>query len=74
LPSPPLLFGLARAALGAHWMWDRLPYPLFIAAWRAELLLDGLFCDGSELTKLFAFRYRRWQDSFADLYRKRVGS
>jgi len=50
------------------WQSAALPHWIKISAWRLSLVLDGLYCDGSELTNLLHFKYQPWREAFGRLY------
>jgi UDP-N-acetyl-alpha-D-quinovosamine dehydrogenase len=68
LPLPRLVAGILRASLGPWWQAGFIPYSLQIAAWRAHLLLNGLYCDGGELNNLLGVESRDWQQGFRHMY------
>jgi nucleoside-diphosphate-sugar epimerase len=57
-----------RAMLGGWWQSSLVPYPLQIAAWRAHLLLNGLYCDGSELAGMLGVNFTDWRQGFRRMY------
>lgn len=67
---PSVAEDLARKVTGAWPVWQRAPYSVMIAAWRASLLLEGLFCDGSELTRLLNMQYVPWREGFERMYQQ----
>jgi UDP-glucose 4-epimerase len=66
LPGPATT--MLRAVLGGWWQATVMPYPLQIAAWRAHLLIDGLYCDGSELAELLGLTFADWRAGFRRMY------
>jgi len=64
---------LLRAAVGDWWQAQLLPHAIRTNAWRARLLLDGLYCDGSELTRLVGMTYRDWRQGLAAMYAASAG-
>jgi hypothetical protein len=57
-----------RATLGGWWQARLVPYPVQIAAWRAHLLLNGLYCDGSELAGMLGVSFGDWRQGFRRMY------
>jgi nucleoside-diphosphate-sugar epimerase len=57
-----------RAVLGGWWQASVVPYPLQIAAWRAHLLINGLYCDGSEIADLLGLTFGDWRQGFCRMY------
>ena len=57
-----------RALLGDWWQAPIVPYALKVSAWRARLLLNGLYCDGTELAQLLEVSFRNWREGFARMY------
>jgi nucleoside-diphosphate-sugar epimerase len=68
LRLPACAVKVLRVAIGARWQWEFLPHSVQIAAWRGSLLLNGLYCDGSELTRLLNYSYHDWKEGFARMY------
>jgi nucleoside-diphosphate-sugar epimerase len=68
LPKPGIAIG--RAVLGRWWQSAYVPHALQVAAWRANLLLDGLYCDGSEVIELLNLRCQNWREGFARMYQE----
>jgi UDP-glucose 4-epimerase len=68
LPLPKPFAALLRAALGRWWQTSAIPHALQITAWRAGLLLNGLYCEGAELTQMLGLTYRPWREGFAEMY------
>ena len=68
LPFPGAATTVLRAVLGTWWQASVVPYALQIAAWRARLLINGLYCDGSELGQLLDLTYRDWREGVARMY------
>ena len=66
LPGPATT--LLRAMLGDWWQARVVPYPLQIAAWRAHLLIHGLYCDGSELAEMLGLTFGDWRQGFRRMY------
>lgn len=65
---PPGLLALFRHILRPWWIWKHAPHPLMIAVWRASFILDGLTCDGSDLTSLLGAKYRPWREAMRDMF------
>lgn len=59
---------LLRAAVGDWWQAEVLPHAVRTATWRARLLMDGLYCDGSELTTLVGMTHRDWRRGLTRVY------
>lgn len=73
MPRRPIALSPAARAMAGRLLakpalWTHLPYPLMISAWRASMMIGGLYCDGSELTKSLNATYRPWQEGFRDMY------
>jgi nucleoside-diphosphate-sugar epimerase len=68
LALPQLATTILRATLGGWWQASVVPYALQIAAWRAHLLLNGLYCDGSELAELLSLTSGDWRRGFCRMY------
>ena len=66
LPKPAIAIG--RAVLGEWWQSAFVPHVLQVAAWRANLLLDGLYCDGTEVNELLDLRCQNWRKGFERMY------
>lgn len=45
-----------------------LPHGLQVTAWRTQLLLDGLYCDGSPLTTLLDLEFQDWRKGVHRMY------
>jgi len=58
------LLGLAAGVL----QLQGLPHVLQVTAWRTQLLLDGLYCDGSPLTDLLGLTFRDWREGVRRMY------
>lgn len=59
---------ILRTLVGDWWQAQVLPHAIRTNTWRARLLLDGLYCDGSELTRLVGMTYRDWRRGLAKMY------
>ncbi len=68
IPLPKLCAALLRAALGPWWQASAIPHAFQIAAWRGGLLLNGLYCDGTELAQMLGLTYQPWREGFARMY------
>jgi nucleoside-diphosphate-sugar epimerase len=68
LNLPKLAISFGRSALGNGWQAAPVPYFLQVAAWRASLLLNGLYCDGDDLRALLGLRCQNWREGFAKMY------
>jgi nucleoside-diphosphate-sugar epimerase len=66
LPGP--CAALLRATLGSWWQSPVLPHTVQINAWRARLLLNGLYCSGTELAQLVGLSFRDWREGFRQMY------
>jgi nucleoside-diphosphate-sugar epimerase len=65
---PSWLLYCLRTVRSPIWQSAALPHWIKISAWRLSLVLDGLYCDGSELTNLLHFKYQPWRQAFEKLY------
>jgi UDP-glucose 4-epimerase len=65
---PQWLLSCLRAVRSPIWQSAALPHWIKILAWRLSLVLDGLYCDGSELTNLLQFKYQPWRQAFERIY------
>jgi nucleoside-diphosphate-sugar epimerase len=68
LPLPAPCAALLRALLGPWWQAPVVPYALQINAWRARLLLDGLYCDGVEVAQLLGLTFQDWRRGIERAY------
>jgi nucleoside-diphosphate-sugar epimerase len=68
---PTLCATLLRATLGSWWQSSLLPHSVQINAWRARLLLNGLYCSGTELAQLLGLSFREWRAGFREMYADR---
>ncbi len=65
---PSWLLCCLRATRSPIWQNAFLPHWIKILAWRGSLVLDGFYCDGSELTNLLHFKYQPWRQAFESMY------
>jgi nucleoside-diphosphate-sugar epimerase len=68
IPFPGPVAALLRAFLGPWWQASVVPYSLQVNAWRARLLLDGLYCDGSEIAGLLGLTFQDWRQGLTRAY------
>jgi nucleoside-diphosphate-sugar epimerase len=68
LGFPELASTALRVVLGDWWQVQGVPHTLQIASWRARLLLEGLYCDGSELAKTVGLSFGDWREGFRQMY------
>jgi len=68
LRLPKLGVRAGRAVLGPWWQASALPHWIQISAWRANLLLNGLYCDGGELLELLGLTPQDWRQGFHRMY------
>jgi len=65
---PPWFLRWLGAVRSPIWQNAAMPHWIKILAWRTSLLLDGLYCDGSELTNLLQTKYQPWRQAFERMY------
>jgi hypothetical protein len=65
---PRWLVQLLLTLLGPGSQSRVLPHSLRTLAWRLSLLLNGLSCNGSELTLLLGASYKPWRHAFGEMY------
>jgi len=70
---PPWFLYCSCALHSPIWQNAALPHWIKISAWRLSLVLDGLYCDGSELTNLLQFKYQPWRQAFETMYAEPQG-
>ncbi len=72
LPFEPLPLAAPLARLGrlasSSRLWALAPHRASVAAWRASLMLAGLSCDGSDVTRLLGMTYVPWREGLAGMY------
>jgi len=68
IPLPAPFARLIDGALGPWWQVSVVPHRVQVSAWRAHLLLSGLYCEDTELASLLGLTFRDWRGGFARMY------
>ncbi len=66
--TPGFAKTLLRGITGRLCRFPGLPHSLQVTAWRTQLLLNGLHCDGGLLARLIGMEFQDWRQGVARMF------